>query len=379
MEIEESANEEEEPAQIEDPFGLEIEEPVVEIAPELEIEESAIEEGEPSQIEDAVFENFSTEDSQVQSEELEVNQTLEEENSEQEDSSDSADDMLADILGQNIVSAETSEEEGIEGVTITVEELDEAMMRGIQEEDERSCEVPEGFFPSKNSESEEEPENLPPPEPRFINGMIGVSSAYEVVEEKTLYPERAEEDLCQTPPNEMEDITTLIVVTQSVTSENKISQSLKNFCIDLARKLNLKRIYFFGALSLDNEEFLYGFVKFALCRNVIYAADASEFDSLSEEIKSFAEIADISSPVSPFQNVAKDNSLELEMPFKIFVQDNLDDFGAGQNSIQENSEEAIPQTKMPASENESEHSVQVEKKRVGKGLLRKAEAALQAL
>ncbi|MDE5581913.1 MAG: leucine-rich repeat protein [Treponemataceae bacterium] len=371
--------EENETHEIEDPLGLEIEEPVVETVPELEIEESAIEEGEPAQIEDAVFENLSTEEPQVQSEELEANQTLEEENSEQEDSSDSADDMLADILGQNIVSAETSEEEGIEGVTITVEELDEAMMRGIQEEDERSCEVPEGFFPSKNSESEEEPENLPPPEPRFINGMIGVSSAYEVVEEKTLYPERAEEDLCQTPPNEMEDITTLIVVTQSVTSENKISQSLKNFCIDLARKLNLKRIYFFGALSLDNEEFLYGFVKFALCRNVIYAADASEFDSLSEEIKSFAEIADISSPVSPFQNVAQDNSLELEMPFKIFVQDNLDDSGAGQNSIQENSEEAIPQTKMPASENESKHSVQAEKKRVGKGLLRKAEAALQTL
>lgn len=365
--------------EIEDPLGLEIENPIVEIAPELEIEESAIEEDEPSQIEDAVFENFSTKDSQVQSEELGATQIQSEEISEQEDSSASADDMLADILGQNIVSAETSEEEGIEGVTITVEELDEAMMRGIQEEDERSCEVPEGFFPSKNSESEEEPENLPPPEPRFINGMIGVSSAYEVVEEKTLYPERADEDLCQTPPNEMEDITTLIVVTQSVTSENKISQSLKNFCIDLARKLNLKRIYFFGALSLDNEEFLYGFVKFALYRNVIFAADAAEFDLLSGEIKSFAEIADISSPVSPFQNVAQDNSLELEMPFKIFVQDNFGDAGDEKNSVQENSEERIPQTKMPTSENESEHSAQAEKNRGGKGLLRKAEAALQAL
>ncbi|MBD5440678.1 MAG: leucine-rich repeat protein [Treponema sp.] len=371
--------EENETHEVEDSFGLEIEEPVVETAPELEIEESEIEEGAPSQIDDADSENFSTKDSQVQSEELGATQIQSEEISEQEDSSASADDMLADILGQNIVSTETSEEDGIEGVTITVEELDEAMMRGIQEEDERSCEVPEGFFPSKNSESEEEPENLPPPEPRFINGMIGVSSAYEVVEEKTLYPERVEEDLCQTPPNEMEDITTLIVVTQSVTSENEISQSLKNFCIDLARKLNLKRVYFFGALSLDNEEFLYGFVKFALCRNVIYAADASEFDSLSEEIKSFAEIADISSPINPFQNVAQVNSLELEMPFKIFVQDNLDDSGAGQNSIQENSEERIPQTKMPASENECEHSAQAEKNRGGKGLLRKAEAALQAL
>ena len=379
LEIEESAIEEEEPAQIEDPLVLDIEEPIVETAPELEIEENAIEEGAPSQIDDADSENFSTKDSQVQSEELEANQTFEEEISEQEDSSASADDMLADILGQNIVSAETSEEEGIEGVTITVEELDEAMMRGIQEEDERSCEVPEGFFPSKNSESEEELESLPPPEPRFINGMIGVSSAYDVVEEKTLYPERVEEDLCQTPPNEMEDITTLIVVTQSVTSENEISQSLKNFCIDLARKHNLKRVYFFGALSLDNEEFLYGFVKFALYRNVIFAADAAEFDLLSGEIKSFAEIADISSPVSPFQNVAQDNSLELEMPFKIFVQDNFGDAGDEKKSIQENSEERIPQTKMPASENKCEHSAQAEKNRGGKGLLRKAEAALQAL
>ena len=367
--------------EIEDPLGLDIdiEEPVVEIAPELEIEESANEEEEPAQIDDADSENFSTKDSQVQSEELGATQIQSEENSEQEDSSASADDMLADILGQNIVSTETSEEDGIEGVTITVEELDEAMMRGIQEEDERSCEVPEGFFSSKNSESEEEPENLPLPEPRFINGMIGVSSAYEVVEEKTLYPERAEEDLCQTPPNEMEDITTLIVVTQSVTSENEISQSLKNFCIGFARKLNLKRIYFFGALSLDNEEFLYGFVKFALYRNVIFAADAAEFDSLSKEIKSFAEIADISSPISPFQNVAQVNSLELEMPFKIFVQDNFGDAGDEKKSIQENSEERIPQTKMPASENECEHSVQAEKNRGGKGLLRKAEAALQAL
>ena len=112
---------------------------------------------------------------------------------------------------------------------------------------------------------------------------------------------------------------------------------------------------------------------------MIFAADAAEFDLLSGEIKSFAEIADISSPISPFQNVAQDNSLELEMPFKIFVQDNFGDAGDEKKSIQENSEERIPQTKMPASENECEHSAQAEKKRGGKGLLRKAEAALQAL
>lgn len=408
----------------------EIEEPIVELSPEPEIEESASEENEleeiepieiasnknavdeienEPQVEESAVEKNTLEEvvsSEIESSEIvpneikepiveaaskpEIEESALEENvieenapsdieNEQHENALSADDMLADILGQNIVSNETDEDEegGIKGVTITAEELDEAMMRGIQEEDERGYDVPEGFFPSTNSESEEAQECAPPPEPRFINGMIGVSSAYEIVEERTLYPERADEDLCQTPPNEMEDITTLIVVTQSVTTENKISQNLKQFCIDLARKHNVKRVYFFGALSLDNEEFLYGFVKFALYRNVIFAADASEFDLLSAEIKSFAEIAEIASPVSPFQNVAQDNSLELEMPFKIFVQDNL---GDGTNSLQKNSEECVPQTKTPASETESERPLQKAEKRCsGRGLLRKAEAALQAL
>ena len=383
IEIAETEIEESEPSQIEEPLvEAESEDEVAETVSEPEIaeaEESAAseietEESEPFEIDDS--ENVSAEDSQTQSEELDASEIQIEENSEQEDSSSG--DMISEILEQNIVLTGAAEGKNdiIEGVTVTVEELDEAMMRGIQEEDERDYEVPEGFFPSTNSEEEQEP--LPPPEPRFINGMISVSGAYEVVEEKTLYPERADEDLCQVPPNEMEDITTLIVVTQSLTSENAISQSLKNFCMDLARKHNLKRIYFFGALSLDNEEFLYGFVKFALYRNVIYAAEAAEFDSLSAEIKSFAEVAEISSPVSPFQNVARENSLELGLPFKIFVQDNLDGAGAEQNSIQENSEETIAQTEMPASEKESEHPAQ-EKVRVGKGLLQRAEAALQAL
>ena len=384
IEIAETEIEESEPSQIEESLveSESVEDEVAESVSEPEIaeaEESAAseietEESEPFEIDDS--ESISAEDSQTQSEELDASEIQIEENSEQEDSSSG--DMISEILEQNIVLTGVAEGKNdiIEGVTVTVEELDEAMMRGIQEEDERDYEVPEGFFPSSNTEEEQEP--LPPPEPRFINGMISVSGAYEVVEEKTLYPERADEDLCQVPPNEMEDITTLIVVTQSLTSENAISQSLKNFCMDLARKHNLKRIYFFGALSLDNEEFLYGFVKFALYRNVIYAADAAEFDSLSAEIKSFAEVAEISSPVSPFQNVARENSLELGLPFKIFVQDNLDGAGAEQNSIQENSEETIAQTEMPASEKESEHPAQ-EKVRVGKGLLQRAEAALQAL
>ena len=384
IEIAETEIEESEPSQIEEPLveaeSVEDEVPETVSEPEIaEAEESAAskietEESEPFEIDDS--ENVSAEDSQTENEELDASEIQIEENSEQEDSSSG--DMISEILEQNIVLTGAAEGKNdiIEGVTVTVEELDEAMMRGIQEEDERDYEVPEGFFPSSNSEEEQEP--LPPPEPRFINGMISVSGAYEVVEEKTLYPERADEDLCQVPPNEMEDITTLIVVTQSLTSENAISQSLKNFCMDLARKHNLKRIYFFGALSLDNEEFLYGFVKFALYRNVIYAAEVAEFDSLSAEIKSFAEVAEIYSPVSPFQNVARENSLELGLPFKIFVQDNLDGAGAEQNSIQENSKETIAQTEMPASEKESEHPAQ-EKVRVGKGLLQRAEAALQAL
>lgn len=229
-------------------------------------------------------------------------------------------DEIADILEQNIASGETTEEEEDElrGITITIEELDEAMMRGIQEEEESDYKIPEGIFPTDNAE--EELEDLPPPEPRFVNGMISVSGAFEVVDERTLYPDRAEEDLCTLAPNEMEDITTLVVVTEFLDDDGKISESAKDFCVALAKKYDLKRVYFFGALSLDNDEFLYGFGKFALYRNVIFVPNATDFDSLSSEVKSFAEIAELDT--ANFQNLKNTDLPELELPFKIFVCEN---------------------------------------------------------
>lgn len=229
-------------------------------------------------------------------------------------------DEVADILEQNIASGETTEEEEDElrGITITIEELDEAMMRGIQEEEESDYKIPEGIFPTDNAE--EELEDLPPPEPRFVNGMISVSGAFEVVDERTLYPDRAEEDLCTLAPNEMENITTLVVVTEFLDDDGKISESAKDFCVALAKKYDLKRVYFFGALSLDNDEFLYGFGKFALYRNVIFVPNASNFDSLSSEVKSFAEIAELDT--ANFQNLKNTDLPELELPFKIFACEN---------------------------------------------------------
>jgi hypothetical protein len=58
-------------------------------------------------------------------------------------------------------------------------------------------------------------------------------------------------------------------------------------------------------------------------RNVVYAALASDEGGLSKEIKNFGEIAELQSPVTPFQNAAAPNTLELEKPFKIYIQDSL--------------------------------------------------------
>ncbi|MBR5097144.1 MAG: hypothetical protein IK094_08585, partial [Treponema sp.] len=169
-----------------------------------------------------------------------------------------------------------------------------------------------------------EPQATEPQEPRFVYGMESMSEAFEVVDERALYPDRPEEELDKHEPNELEDITTLVVVTEKVTDQKTLSPALKNFCVELARKHELKRVYFFGGLGLDNDEFLFGFGKFAMYRNVVYAALANDDSGLSKEIKNFAEIAELQSPVSPYQNVAAPNALELEKPFKIFVQDSLD-------------------------------------------------------
>ena len=244
----------------------------------------------------------------------------------------SQDDLLADILGQNTGSGDDSqdEEDEMEKVRIKPEELDDAVARGIQEESEEefAARIRDAQAHAHDGESgelvEEEPQSNEPQENRFVYGMQSMSEAYEVVDERALYPDRPEEELDKHEPNELEDITTLVVVTEKVTADKTVSPALKNFCVELARKYELKRVYFFGGLGLDNDEFLFGFGKFAMYRNVIYAALANDDSGLSKEIKNFGEIAELQSPVSPYQNVAKPDALELEKPFKIYVQDALD-------------------------------------------------------
>ncbi len=323
-----------------------IEEPVMEDVADAEIEneseaESADAPVEQIEIEDEISEEPLAEESVNAEIENETESTESSTKQVAENSTEQIEieDEVADILGQNIASGETAEEEEDElrGITITIEELDEAMMRGIQEEEESDYKIPEGIFPTDNAE--EAVEDLPPPEPRFVNGMISVSSAFEVVDERTLYPDRAEEDLCTLAPSEMEDITTLVVVTEFLDDDGKISASAKDFCVALAKKYDLKRVYFFGALSLDNDEFLYGFGKFALYRNVVFVPNASNFDSLSSEVKSFAEIAELDT--TNFHNLKNADVPELELPFKIFASENSQ---SGKNEIEEMPHEEFADT-----------------------------------
>ena len=246
------------------------------------------------------------------------------------DDVESPDDLLADILGQQSENEADAEEDEMEKIRIKPEELDEAVQRGIQEEDaeEFAARVRDAQAHAHDGEDgaqeEAEPEPAEPQEPRFVYGMQSVSECFEAVDERALYPDRPDDQLDKHEPNEMEDITTLVVVTEKVTDEKTVSAAIKNFCVELARAHDLKRVYFFGGLGLDNDEFLFGFGKFAMYRNVVYAALASDEGGLSKEIKNFGEIAELMSPVTPFQNAAAPNALELEKPFKIYVQDSLD-------------------------------------------------------
>lgn len=250
---------------------------------------------------------------------------------EQAQEADGSDDLLADILGQNVGSGDgdVSEDEEMESVRIKPEELDDAVARGVQEVDEAAfaARVADAQAHAHDGEGEpeidDEPQAAEPQEPRFVYGMQSVSECFELVDERALYPDRPEEELDKHEPNELEDITTMVVVTEKVTEEKTVSPEVKKFCVELARAHELKRVYFFGGLGLDNDEFLFGFGKFAMYRNVVYAALASDEGGLSKEIKNFGEIAELQSPVTPFQNAAAPNALELEKPFKIYIQDSL--------------------------------------------------------
>lgn len=303
---------------------------------EEKAEEAAVSQEEIFDEEDGGIEDSILDDVDAPEEESEQESPAEEVVAESADESPAAnespasDDLLADILGQNVGSGDdVSEDEELENVRIKPEELDDAVARGVQEVDEAAfaARVADAQAHAHDGEDgagqEEETQSSEPQEPRFVYGMESVSESFEVVDERSLYPDRPEEQLDAHQPNELEDITTLVVVTEKVTEQKTVSPEVKDFCVELARAHELKRVYFFGGLGLDNDEFLFGFGKFAMYRNVVYAALASDEGGLSKEIKNFGEIAELQSPVTPFQNAAAPNALELEKPFKIYIQDSL--------------------------------------------------------
>ena len=304
-------------------------------AEEAAVSQEEIFDEEDGGIEDSILDDVETPEEEV---EQASEEPAEEEKSQEEevatesaDESPASDDLLADILGQNVGSGddEVSDDEELENVRIKPEELDDAVARGVQEVDESvyAARVADAQAHARDGEDgavqEEEAQSSEPQEPRFVYGMQSVSESFEVVDEKTLYPDRPEDQLDKHQPNELEDITTLVGVTEKVTDQKTVSPEVKDFCVKLARSHELKRVYFFGGLGLDNDEFLFGFGKFAMYRNVVYAALASDEGGLSKEIKNFGEIAELQSPVTPFQNAAAPNALELEKPFKVYIQDSL--------------------------------------------------------
>lgn len=313
-------------------------------AEEAAVSQEEIFDEEDGGIEDSILDDVETPEEEAEQEPTaeEVEQASEEpaeeeKSPEEEVAAESADeppasdDLLADILGQNVGSGddEVSDDDELENVRIKPEELDDAVARGVQEVDEAAfaARVADAQAHARDGEDgagqEEEAQSSEPQEPRFVYGMQSVSESFEVVDERSLYPDRPEDQLDKHQPNELEDITTLVVVTEKVTDQKTVSPEVKDFCVELARSHELKRVYFFGGLGLDNDEFLFGFGKFAMYRNVVYAALASDEGGLSKEIKNFGEIAELQSPVTPFQNAAAPNALELEKPFKVYIQDSL--------------------------------------------------------
>ncbi len=203
----------------------------------------------------------------------------------------------------------------IENVTITPEELDEAVQRGIQEEEEakKALKAPEGFFPEPKKEPEEEAP-VEDAEPVFINGMESMSKQFVIFKEEDLYGQKQDKTL--------EDIETLIVIEERVSPEG-FSEEILDFAKSIAKSNNLRKVYVFGGMSLDNDEFLFGFGKFALYRNIIYAVQADSEASLPKEIQSLAEIAELRSPAEKIPPLKDAQALALEKPFKLFVQDNM--------------------------------------------------------
>lgn len=196
-------------------------------AAEEKAEEAAVSQEEIFDEEDGGIEDSILDDVESPEEESEQEPPAEEVVAESADESPASDDLLADILGQNVGSGdgEDSEDEELENVRIKPEELDDAVARGVQEVDEAAfaARVADAQAHAHDGEDgagqEEETQSSEPQEPRFVYGMQSVSESFEVVDERSLYPDRPEDQLDAHQPNELEDITTLVVVTEKVTEQ----------------------------------------------------------------------------------------------------------------------------------------------------------------
>lgn len=150
-------------------------------------------------------------------------------------------------------------------------------------------------------------------EPRFIKTLKKLSSHQLVLEE--------DENKLENVFGDLKDL--YVFADRVAPSTNEFSSHLVKFAKKLAKKYGFTKIYFFNDLPLDNPEFIYGLESFGSLRNVLYACDKSNKDSISENQKDLINAAGISLPMTEFKNVKEHDSDEkLDYPVKVLVHDN---------------------------------------------------------
>ena len=150
-------------------------------------------------------------------------------------------------------------------------------------------------------------------EPRFIKTLKKLSSHQLVLEE--------DENKLENVFGDLKDL--YVFADRVAPSTNEFSSHLVKFAKKLAKKYGFTKIYFFNDLPLDNPEFIYGLESFGSLRNVLYACDKSNKDSISENQKDLINAAGISLPMTEFKNVKEQDSDEkLDYPVKVLVHDN---------------------------------------------------------
>lgn len=150
-------------------------------------------------------------------------------------------------------------------------------------------------------------------EPRFIKTLKKLSSHQLVLEE--------DENKLENVFGDLKDL--YVFADRVAPSTNEFSSHLVKFAKKLAKKYGFTKIYFFNDLPLDNPEFIYGLESFGSLRNVLYACDKSNKDSISENQKDLINAAGISLPMTEFKNVKEhDSDDKLDYPVKVLVHDN---------------------------------------------------------